>query len=284
LINKKFDTIIINNGFIVGRKKHLTNIYNYNLENISPKGIQSAFPMKSYRHNPIAFVNEKSYKDKDYAIALVNNKINYITKNGSVLMQLPEIVRTAIDDYGRDNRSRYISIMQDSVYYYFNVERRKFNDEDNETATTSIFKKNIFQLDEYQSINFLSHKMLKNDKFEKIWDFNDTNISDYIVVQKNNKFGLFLIESKPTERGNNVSMPINDIVLTKVLPIEFDEIIRIIGTDHILFSKNNLYGVYGLNESVKYKKIEVSEYFSRFQLPNGQKGWLDKLGNEFIDK
>lgn len=284
LINQKFDTIIINNGFIVGRKNHQTNIYNYKLENISPKGIQSAFPMRSYRRNPIAFVNQKSYKDKDYAIALVNDKINYIANNGSVLMQLPVIVLTSIDDYGRDNRSKYISIMKDSVHYYFNVERRKFNYEDNKTATTSIFKKNIFQLDEYQSINFLSHKMLKNNKFEKIWDAYDTNISDYIVVQKNNKFGLFLIESKPTERGNNFTMPINDILLTEILPTEFEQIIRINGTDHILFSKNNLYAIYGLNEFPKYKKIEVSEYFSRFQLPNGQKGWLDKLGNEFIDK
>ena len=49
-------------------------------------------------------------------------------------------------------------------------------------------------------------------------------------------------------------------------------------------NKNGLSTYYPIMKDIKYKKIEkFDNNFARFTLPNGQKGWLDKEGNEYLD-
>lgn len=48
--------------------------------------------------------------------------------------------------------------------------------------------------------------------------------------------------------------------------------------------KNNLFGYFPLNKEPKYKTLEkFQDNFARFQLPNGQKGWIDLTGREYLD-
>ena len=50
-------------------------------------------------------------------------------------------------------------------------------------------------------------------------------------------------------------------------------------------SKNNLFTYYPLVNEIKYKKLEDFQgNFARFELPNGQKGWLSKEGKEYLDE
>lgn len=53
----------------------------------------------------------------------------------------------------------------------------------------------------------------------------------------------------------------------------------------VKFRKNNLYMYFPLQEDFKYKKLDdFQNNFARFELPNGQKGWLDLEGNEYLDQ
>lgn len=48
--------------------------------------------------------------------------------------------------------------------------------------------------------------------------------------------------------------------------------------------KNNLYMLFPLQKEFRYKKLkDFKGNFARFTLPNGQKGWLDMNGNEYLD-
>ncbi|MFK7747570.1 MAG: hypothetical protein AB8B65_04215 [Kordia sp.] len=54
--------------------------------------------------------------------------------------------------------------------------------------------------------------------------------------------------------------------------------------DWIRFKENNTYGYYGIHKKGRYKKLEAFQgFFAKFELPNGQKGWLDRNGNEYLN-
>lgn len=43
--------------------------------------------------------------------------------------------------------------------------------------------------------------------------------------------------------------------------------------------------LYPLQNNFKYKSLSIFQYnFARFELPNGQKGWLSKEGKEYLDE
>lgn len=49
--------------------------------------------------------------------------------------------------------------------------------------------------------------------------------------------------------------------------------------------KNNLVKLFPLHKEFRYKKLEDFQgKFARFELPNGQKGWLSKEGKEYLDE
>ena len=55
--------------------------------------------------------------------------------------------------------------------------------------------------------------------------------------------------------------------------------------------KDSLWGYFPFNQEVRYKVLDdfythgnPYKYFTRFELPNGQKGWLDRNGNEYTDE
>lgn len=54
--------------------------------------------------------------------------------------------------------------------------------------------------------------------------------------------------------------------------------------DCIRFKENNLYGYYGIHKKGRFTTLEAFRgFFARFELPNGQKGWLDRNGREYLD-
>jgi hypothetical protein len=269
-IEKKFDTVIIQNGFIVGRKNKEVNIYNLHLKDITPKSLRSAFPI---------------INNSEYSMCLIDNKIKYVLKNGTVIDELPKREPLAICGYNSSTGYSYLSIKKDSTDFnlYINHKYLDFDEEWKETK----YSVKLFSGSEYQSVNFLDYTMLKHKQVPKELTFHRyyewSGFKEYIVVEKDNKFALLSLISKKAN-PNEDSQAYPNIELIELLPAEFDTIKLVLGTTHILFSKNGLKGLYGLNTSPKYKNLEVGEYFSRFQLPNGQEGWLDKLGNEFLDE
>ncbi|WP_420575104.1 hypothetical protein [Kordia sp.] len=52
----------------------------------------------------------------------------------------------------------------------------------------------------------------------------------------------------------------------------------------IRFKENNKYGYYGIHSKGRFKKLDAFQgFFAKFELPNGQKGWLDKTGKEYLN-
>lgn len=52
----------------------------------------------------------------------------------------------------------------------------------------------------------------------------------------------------------------------------------------VRFKENNKYGYYGIHNKGRFIKLEPFQgFFARFELPNGQKGWLDRNGKEYLD-
>lgn len=65
--------------------------------------------------------------------------------------------------------------------------------------------------------------------------------------------------------------------------LEAVEIIEVLETG-IRFKENNLYGYYRIHNKGRYQKLdEFQGFFAKFELPNGQKGWLDRNGKEYLD-
>ncbi|WP_298416868.1 hypothetical protein [uncultured Kordia sp.] len=102
---------------------------------------------------------------------------------------------------------------------------------------------------------------LENEKKEII-----TNHYSYIIAALNNgKYSMLDIR-------NPTSYILNAV----------DEIKRV--GNYICYKKDNVYGYYGIHQNGRFKKLDAFQgFFARFELPNGQKGWLNKNGKEYVD-
>ncbi|MGH1388145.1 hypothetical protein [Kordia sp.] len=259
LLDKKFDTISINSGFIFCLKDDKTTLYNLELENITPKGLQAAFPL---------------LYEGSYAICLIDSTIKYVSKKGVVINELPK--KQPISICGTDGIKRIsYYIERDENTYVLSKRFSYYNVEDEYKIGT--LKYPIIDKNRYQAMYFMN--LPHQEKLPKSVVLAESEgFPEYVIVENNGKLGMFQIKFKSTVNQQNKAI----VELKELLPTAYD-VIKKVKSDHILISKNNLFGIYGLTQ-LKYSKLDVSKHFSRFTLPNGQKGWLDKLGREFLDE
>ncbi len=115
-----------------------------------------------------------------------------------------------------------------------------------------------------QEITFL------NDKYENYFE-SFADYSSYFKIKQNNKYGIYKLN--------------NHKFLEVVLPTVYDTIYSNLFYIPLKFSRNGMYGYFPFDKDVKYKFVDdFKKYFTRFELPNEQKGWLDRNGNEYLDK
>ncbi|WP_129537788.1 hypothetical protein [Flavobacterium sp. 140616W15] len=96
---------------------------------------------------------------------------------------------------------------------------------------------------------------------------------------KNGKYSLNILDYLLNENPSEEVKKIND-----ELPKNLDSIARI-NQDIYIIEKNGFYTYFPIVREIKYKKIEkFQDNYARFELPNGQKGWLDLDGKEYLDK
>lgn len=68
------------------------------------------------------------------------------------------------------------------------------------------------------------------------------------------------------------------------LPVDLESVEGINYKGLFKIKKNSLVGYFPINKEPKYKRLEdFQENFARIEFPNGQKGWLDLNGNEYLD-
>lgn len=108
------------------------------------------------------------------------------------------------------------------------------------------------------------------------------------VIDKNETYKNKLIVIKELQiqsqiKEDSLTNIINNIKKDIEITTLFEGEIEAFGYDHpIRFRENNLYGYYPQNKKAKYAKLEKFNFFyAEFELPNGQKGWLDIYGNEY---
>jgi hypothetical protein len=155
--------------------------------------------------------------------------------------------------------------------------------------------------------------------FNRSKEFNSSDSSNnkipdnWLLVKKNNKYGIVKYDSSNLE-FSSVEKPIDSIsienfefynspkdslfynigvlkykdlktALSVELPIIYDSISKIKYNSFLRIYKDGLVGCYPLNKEAHYVKLDYKYgVFFRFSMPNGNKGWLDRNGNEFFDK
>lgn len=96
---------------------------------------------------------------------------------------------------------------------------------------------------------------------------------------KNGKFNLTTLEYLMSESPIEIIERENEN-----LPKNLDSIKKIYSNMYLI-EQNGLFTYYPLVKEIRFKKLEhFQDNFARFELPNGQKGWLDRDGREYLDE
>ncbi len=117
-------------------------------------------------------------------------------------------------------------------------------------------------------LDTISKKNIKNISFiitgnkEVFYTENDDFVNiDLFIETNDNKKGL---------RGGGHTLYFDEIDTTNLRAVKV--------------KRNGLYGYFGVTKT-KYKKLENYKYnLAKFELPNGQKGYIDYEGNEYFTK
>ncbi|AZA47630.1 hypothetical protein EG346_05255 [Chryseobacterium carnipullorum] len=89
----------------------------------------------------------------------------------------------------------------------------------------------------------------------------------YVIAEVENKYGVWDFKDKKA-----------------ILPFEYDKIISY--QKYLLLEKNGLVTFYpNVGTEPKYKNLEsYIGAFTRFETPDGRKGWIDRKGKEYFDQ
>ena len=247
LINEKFDTLYQENNFIIGLKNKEYKIYNLKLESIAPFNTRSAFPTKDYGCQ-----------------ILVNNKVKWLTEYGYLSNEPKKHEFLVCGTVTTINKE--IKYEENSLQLYESTDA--FDDKEPE--------KQVFT---FSQVNFDDIWFLNGTKSLTYDDNTGINANYHSPLEVNN---ILIIENK-----NQYGLALHNEQKKELIIIEtpsYDSIMVENYYHPILLKKDGLYGYYLLNKKLRYKSISKFNFsFARFTLPNGREGWLDIMGNEYLD-
>ncbi|MDI9311421.1 MAG: hypothetical protein QM535_14510 [Limnohabitans sp.] len=259
LLEKKYDSIYIDQNYIIAKTETICDVYNTRLDKFNIKDLKAAYP--------------RTYPDTKTLQVLANKevfKVNFLNQE----VQKEKLIRSGCGNLGT---------------YSYSFEKNKFLDNtivteehpyNNRMSITIIKKINLdagygYNDHQFDSIRFLNN--LQTYKFNEL-DYYDkyetiTLPREWLIVSKNGKYGVFEFNTKSELRYD----------VKEIIPIEYDSI-QSFGVAHPLkLCKNNLYTYYGINNK-KYKELDKFQiYFCRFKDEYDKTGWLDYRGNEYFD-
>lgn len=249
-LEKDYDTLYTNNGFIIGLKDGQYDIYNYKLTNIGPPNTRS-----------VHFVQGNVCQ------ILVGNKIKWLKKSGHLSDEMKKrtyVVCGTVTDTKQE-------ISRVNGQFKFTKQIDQFDG--NEPTVKTFMLKN----QNYDDFWFLNGT--KTVRFDGNSGINAT----YDIP--GDEYKLFIVKDK-AKFGLVAYQVINEnMVLNELLKPKYDSIIFKGYYHPVLLKKDKLYGYYPLNEKVRYKSISTfDKTFARFTLPSGKKGWLDINGREYLDE
>lgn len=268
IINKPYDSIQFKNQYIIGRNKNEIDIYNSKLQKLPVKNIRQV------------------YFDKENLQVLTNNKVFYIDALGNET----KIKFISYSFCGTVSSTDY-TLLQTKEEKPVNAIKIYYGGMGRGYSAESLLK--INNLDTTYSLTFLNKT--KNDGYDGNSGFVDgyKNLTNMLVVTKNNKFGLYRYSLKDVNfKHKSDEIGIVDINTPKygstnakeLLSVKYDAIE--LRSPLIIVKLNKAYGIYPLKNGFKYKTLgNVHNNFIPFESLDGKKGWIDvHTHQEFLVK
>jgi len=258
LLPPVFDHIQLGNPVITKRKG---NIALHNLLN-EPFGIENI--------RAAHFKISKYGYPKGVQI-LKGNTVFWTDLVGNIIERdsLPKLDFQIIEcDFGHDEDPYYVRELKkvnDSIFFTIKLMKftTNFKEELIKTKQVKTFKKNTID-----SLYFLCR-----ERKGKYCLRTNTN---YLISKTGNKYRLYDYNHKDFEL---LEAEKKCVVLEDLDKEPKGDLVN----DLVFIQKNGLKGYYPLHKEPKYKELGAFDnYFTRFTLPNGQKGWLDLYGNEYL--
>ncbi len=270
LIPKSYDAITLGK-MIIGHTGKTMDLYNLTFKKLNRD------KLKMIKFNPgnIQIIEKNTLKSIDWAGQELKTKGNYI---------VDRIYEPTPKDYFYE-----LAITKRNDVFVLTM--RNLNDfgfEDQYTVSDSISLQNTSEIQEIylrnaardtikSSIDFSSYTMFdKKERISKHVPFDSVIVT---FLRKDGTFGMHYLhyflkpENKNAYFEDNEQFAAYQNVQSIVYKAPFYQI-----------KKNNLLLLYPLQKKFRYKKVEdFQAYFARFELANGQKGWLDLKGNEYSD-
>lgn len=205
------------------------------------------------------------------AIAEIQKDVAYQAAIGNHLQMITgagELTDSAIGFYGRgicgtvDHYTNTIYKIGDSTFIKYITKQP--NDEETITIDSAYLGTQM-NLSFFNGQKTFSYT--ENDMFDQT-----INQNTFLQVLKNHKLNVLSISK--TDSGIQKTY-----LLKKIEPFIGNN--KYIGP--FIFKRNKLYGYYPITKKERFKTISVfDKYFAAFTLPNGDKGWLDRNGKEYI--
>lgn len=266
-LNNSFDSIYFNRHFIVGYKKGNISMYNYKfdklpLSNLRAVTLEKYFPFAQIiQKNKLRKINllGKDYKRND-GPSFIDLSFQFPDATiGLLIKKEHDNFYLESDDVWRLVRAE---IPEDLYLDYYSKDNRK-----------------LYHTEQYDSIRY-GH----DDFFQNITLYTESGYDKKFPFllyckRKDGKFDFNTLEYLLLENPTDEILEINNS-----LPKNIDNV-TVIDQDTYLVEKNNMFTYYPIQKEFRYKKLEdFKGNFARFTLPNGQKGWLDINGNEYLDE
>ncbi|MBF4983962.1 hypothetical protein FNJ87_06305 [Nonlabens mediterrranea] len=264
-LNSKFDY----SYFVVGFKDSKLKVYNSWLEDITP-----------FSFRDISIYN-------DYSLQIIqNNKVEFLYITGEMDSQ-PIEVRQYYCGLARNIYDTEISQVNSNLVlsYYHEFENLKFQSQENLTFEQL---DSVYVNKEFRQILDLNHIQnnpnFPNQKLTQYTYFKE-NQNSFIISKSNRNTYLVTPFGLEYELNDDLYEINHHLVINYKDQVEYIELFYTKAGDVIFTGENNLEGYLGINDKPKYKTLEPFQgNYARFELPNGQKGWLKKDGTEFIDQ
>ncbi len=257
-IKRAFDSIFFNTRFIVGYKKDKIEIYNYTFQKLKLKKITS---FSFGKFEPSMQIIE-------------NHELKTINLTGTAYKPSDASYQMSFNHFF-PNRECHFKIVKKEDYFYFET--------DNISSIITNFQgyERSFKMqnsNEFETVQFFDQPLSFYTLDSEMMGFTLKNPIVIYTKLKNGKFNLNSLEYLLTE---NPSKEIE--TYDKQLPKNCDTISEL-NQLTFLIEKEGLFTYYPIMKAIKYKKIEdFKGNYARFELPNGQKGWLTLDGKEYLD-
>jgi hypothetical protein len=255
-INQSFDSIKSTAYFIIGYKKGKIEIYNYafkkfNLKNVRAFNFGNFYPsLQIIEGNTLRRINliGEDYKKED---------LSYIASG---------------THYFPDMNITFKITSENNDFYIYGGEMGSLVP--NFSGSGGRYK--LYNREQFETIQFADEGLQFITSYSEMMG---TTMSYPIYLYtklKNGKFNLNTLDYLIAENPDKEVETFNN-----KLPKNCDAITPL---GVYLIEKEGLFTYYPIMKEIKYKKLEdFKGNYARFELPNGQKGWLDFQGKEYLD-